>query len=52
MCSSSNGINIDNFSGQLSMPILLNESHSMYVDNTKVLRYAIVDTTICITVDT
>ena len=31
---------------------VLNESHSIYVDNTKVLRYAIVDTTICITVDT
>ena len=31
---------------------MLNESHSIYVDNTKVLRYAIVDTTICITVDT
>ena len=31
---------------------LLNESHSIYVDNTKVLGYAIVDTTICITVDT
>ena len=27
---------------------LLNESHSMYVDNTKVLGYATVDTTICI----
>ena len=30
----------------------LNESHSIYVDNTKVLGYTIVDTTICITVDT
>ena len=31
---------------------VLNKSHSIYVDNTKVLGYAIVDTTICITVDT
>ena len=32
--------------------LMLNKSHSIYVDNTKVLRYTIVDTTICITVDT
>ena len=39
---------------QLRVPdaLLLNESHSMYIDNTKVLGYAIVDTTICTTVDT
>ena len=35
-----------------SMSLMLNESHSIYVDNTSVLGYAIVNTTICITVDT
>ena len=36
-------------SDDYDLEVLLNESHSIYVDNTKVLGYAIVDTTICIT---